>query len=82
MKHSSLAEWHHIGHQALQLPRLGTKQSPEDSDRDTQGLLDRAGSHLCTETVLERHTHHEHEAEHGSHLTYSGEEGAAIYRGY
>ena len=41
--------WHPTGHQALQLPSLGTKERAQDSDRDTKGLLDRAGSYLCTE---------------------------------
>ena len=43
--------------------------------------MDRAGSYLYTEKFLEQHTHRVQEAEHGSHLPYLGEEGAAIYRG-
>ena len=42
--------------------------------------MDRAGSYLYTEKFLEQHTHRVQEAEHGSHLPYLGEEGAAIYR--
>ena len=62
-------------------PAWGPKKKPKDSDRDTKGLLDRAGSYLCTERFLEQLSHCVQEAEYGSRLPYSGEESAAIYRG-
>lgn len=63
------------------LPALRLKKEPEDSERDIKDLLDRR-SYLSETKILEQHptVNGRRQAEHSSHLHYSGKKEATIDR--